>query len=336
MGHRPGTTVGVGGGDRVGVITVSDHLRGVIETVPGEVVVVLRSARTRPGTRVRYTRFDGAHHRVTRVLDRDRHVRVPRDAVTHLLGVLLTIPIRRERPHRRVIRRHRHHDRRIRGSSHRRQHTGDKRRGHGGDERESRTLSRAAKARFPSADPYGESLHGTTPQLPAATLRRIRLSYNEFLFAPTRSSRPVVHRSTPTGADASMCRTVNDSARTPAETTPNQPKSPRRPRVFRGFSRSSAESAGGPEPKNPLLLQGILWSTPNGIRTRAATLRVRPGTSGRCGPVLKRPSCQGSRSSPSVEIDLVTPRGLPADGSGSGGAGVAQLDLYRHPVHPAA
>ena len=43
--------------------------------------------------------------------------------------------------------------------------------------------------------------------------------------------------------------------------------------ALRGFSRSTAEPNSSPKPKNPLLLQGILWSTPNGIRTRAATLR---------------------------------------------------------------
>jgi integrase len=59
-----------------------------------------------------------------------------------------------------------------------------------------------------------------------------------------------------------------------AETTLNQRKHPQRPRAFRGFFRSPAEPGGTPKPKNPLLLQGILWSTPNGIRTRAATLRA--------------------------------------------------------------
>jgi hypothetical protein len=51
--------------------------------------------------------------------------------------------------------------------------------------------------------------------------------------------------------------------------------------------------------------------TPNGIRTRAATLRVRPTLSGRCRQVANHPSCRGSRSGWSAVIGPFTASGSP-------------------------
>ena len=56
---------------------------------------------------------------------------------------------------------------------------------------------------------------------------------------------------------------------------------------------------------------GFVSSTPNGIRTRAATLGVRAGPSGLCGWVLQGPSCPDFPSGPSAEHCPVTPGGLP-------------------------
>ena len=70
--------------------------------------------------------------------------------------------------------------------------------------------------------------------------------------------------------------------------------------ALRGFSRSTAEPNSSPKPKNPLLLQGILWSTPNGIRTRAATLRASLGTTSTNGDGRRRLQFQGFRDRPDI------------------------------------
>ena len=71
--------------------------------------------------------------------------------------------------------------------------------------------------------------------------------------------------------------------------------------ALRGFSRSTAEPNSSPKPKNPLLLQGILWSTPNGIRTRAATLRASRGTTSTNGDGRRRLQFQGFRDRPDMD-----------------------------------
>jgi EmrB/QacA subfamily drug resistance transporter len=78
---------------------------------------------------------------------------------------------------------------------------------------------------------------------------------------------------------------------------------------------------------------GLSLSTPNGIRTRAATLRVRAGPSGRCGWVLEAPPCPDFPSGPSAEHCPVTPGGLP-NGFPIRRDGVASSRYHEHVPRP--
>jgi hypothetical protein len=100
--------------------------------------------------------------------------------------------------------------------------------------------------------------------------------------------------------------------------------------AFRWAPRATASASPRPrKPKNPPPERGIPWSTPNGIRTRAATLRVRPTQSGRCTRVVNRPDRQGSRSIRSDESDPFTPSGLPSGLPNSDQATAVLLELIR-------